>query len=327
MHRILVWTQKVDLHADLVIRELQAKGALVTRINGDDYPANKTASICFPGGTVTGGRNMLVGADTPFDAVWYRRRVSPVPSTHMSQQAKTFASDETMALLDGVLLLTRDSFWVNSFASAHVARNKPLQLSVAESCGLAIPPTLISNDPVAVRAFAARHDKIIYKPVYRGLVTNDDKQDELIFANILPEGALANADQEIRAAPGIYQAYIPKQLELRITVVGSQIFSCAIHSQEHVETREDWRHYHAELRHSVFPLLKLWQIYSYRKEECLMQNNIQPLGFRFLTTANVPAPTVNLTDGVQAIKDVDLDTLTAYANTLTFTPGNDNDFD
>jgi glutathione synthase/RimK-type ligase-like ATP-grasp enzyme len=41
----------------------------------------------------------------------------------------------------------------------------------------------------------------------------------------------------------ILQAYVPKQLELRITVVGQQIFAAEIHSQQTHHTRHDWRRY------------------------------------------------------------------------------------
>ncbi|NJR75066.1 MAG: hypothetical protein HC773_18390 [Scytonema sp. CRU_2_7] len=43
--------------------------------------------------------------------------------------------------------------------------------------------------------------------------------------------------------PNDFQAYIPKRLELRITVVGQQVFAAEIHSQETNHTRYDWRRY------------------------------------------------------------------------------------
>ncbi|HEY5865570.1 MAG TPA: hypothetical protein VI542_08485, partial [Candidatus Tectomicrobia bacterium] len=47
----------------------------------------------------------------------------------------------------------------------------------------------------------------------------------------------------IRYCPMIFQAYVPKQIELRITVVGRQAFAVAIHSQATNHTRFDWRRY------------------------------------------------------------------------------------
>ena len=44
-------------------------------------------------------------------------------------------------------------------------------------------------------------------------------------------------------APLVIQEYVPKSLEVRATVVGSQVFAAAIHSQQSQRARHDWRHY------------------------------------------------------------------------------------
>src|SRR5262249_3569975 len=49
--------------------------------------------------------------------------------------------------------------------------------------------------------------------------------------------------EAIRYCPLIFQAYVPKRVELRITVVGQQVFAAEIHSQQTNHTRHDWRHY------------------------------------------------------------------------------------
>lgn len=47
----------------------------------------------------------------------------------------------------------------------------------------------------------------------------------------------------LRFCPVIFQAYVPKLFELRITVVGKQVFAAEIHSQQANHTRHDWRRY------------------------------------------------------------------------------------
>lgn len=47
----------------------------------------------------------------------------------------------------------------------------------------------------------------------------------------------------IRFCPVIFQAYVPKRIELRITVVGREVFATEIHSQHSNQTRHDWRRY------------------------------------------------------------------------------------
>jgi glutathione synthase/RimK-type ligase-like ATP-grasp enzyme len=49
--------------------------------------------------------------------------------------------------------------------------------------------------------------------------------------------------ETIRLCPMTFQAYIPKRLELRITVVGERVFAAEIHSQISNHTQFDWRRY------------------------------------------------------------------------------------
>ena len=47
----------------------------------------------------------------------------------------------------------------------------------------------------------------------------------------------------VRYVPVLFQAYVPKRVELRVTVVGQQVFAAEIHSQASHRTRHDWRRY------------------------------------------------------------------------------------
>src|SRR5262249_36883674 len=47
----------------------------------------------------------------------------------------------------------------------------------------------------------------------------------------------------VRYCPVLFQADVPKRVELRLTVVGDQVFAAEIHSQEANHTRQDWRRY------------------------------------------------------------------------------------
>ncbi len=47
----------------------------------------------------------------------------------------------------------------------------------------------------------------------------------------------------LRSCPVIVQEQIPWRVELRVTVVGDQIFACEIHSQISNHARLDWRRY------------------------------------------------------------------------------------
>jgi len=53
----------------------------------------------------------------------------------------------------------------------------------------------------------------------------------------------------------VFQEYIPKALELRISIVGHQVFAAAIYSQMTERTKHDWRRYDLEKTpHAVYIL-------------------------------------------------------------------------
>lgn len=96
--------------------------------------------------------------------------------------------------------------------------SKPYQAQLIESAGLATPPTLITNDPRSVRAFAAKHGKIIYKSIsgVRSIVQQFDK-------------SAASRLERIGWCPTQFQAFIPGD-DVRVHVIGRQVFATAIRS-------------------------------------------------------------------------------------------------
>lgn len=97
--------------------------------------------------------------------------------------------------------------------------SKPFQLQRIAAQGLDIPATLVTNDPDAVRVFAARHGRIIYKSVssMRSIV------------RVLEPADLTRLDQ-LRCLPVQFQAYVPG-LNVRVHVVGSEVFATAIETE------------------------------------------------------------------------------------------------
>jgi glutathione synthase/RimK-type ligase-like ATP-grasp enzyme len=46
---------------------------------------------------------------------------------------------------------------------------------------------------------------------------------------------------DVRYAPSLFQPYIPKETEIRVTIVGSRVFAVELRSQEVLEAKDDWR--------------------------------------------------------------------------------------
>jgi glutathione synthase/RimK-type ligase-like ATP-grasp enzyme len=129
------------------------------------------------------------------------------------------------------------------------AEQKAWQLEVAAALGFDMPPTLITNSPEAFLAFYREHDgQIISKPIHNGIVWEATETQTAAPVRAMAYTTLVTPRDvgyaaALRYCPTIVQAYVPKHLELRITVVGQQVFACEIHSQHTHHTRHDWRRY------------------------------------------------------------------------------------
>jgi glutathione synthase/RimK-type ligase-like ATP-grasp enzyme len=96
--------------------------------------------------------------------------------------------------------------------------SKPHQAQLIEACGLRTPPTLVTNDPDAVRAFARRHRRLVYKSTssMRSIVR------EL-------RGSAAAGIERVRNLPTQFQAFVPGT-DVRVHVAGSAVFAAEIAS-------------------------------------------------------------------------------------------------
>jgi glutathione synthase/RimK-type ligase-like ATP-grasp enzyme len=126
---------------------------------------------------------------------------------------------------------------VNRIAPMGSNFSKPFQAQLIKRYGFEVPETLITNDPELVRAFRARHGRVIYKSIsgVRSIVqtlTDDD---------------MARIDN-IRWCPTQFQAFV-EGTNVRVHTVGDKVFATAI-STEATDYRYAQRQSgnHAELR-------------------------------------------------------------------------------
>ncbi len=167
-------------------------------------------------------------------------RLEPVllrPHFSVTPHDTLFAQFEAQSTLLGAL----DCFnclWVNHPLSDRFADYKLHQLAVARNLGLRVPDTLISSDREALRAFWHQHQgKVITKAitVYPSALL----ESEVFFTHMVTDTDL---DLLEASAPGpiLFQEFIPARLDLRVTIIGDEVFSTAIYSQEG-KSPLDWR--------------------------------------------------------------------------------------
>lgn len=166
--------------------------------------------------------------------IWSRRPQPFDPHPEIVQEShRRFAYSESHEAFSG-LWQAIDAFWINHPIRDEVASHKAYQLRIAQEVGFNIPTTLITNDPGAAQNFIA--DQGYDKTVYKSFLATEQEWRE---TRLLRHEELALIDC-VRYAPVIFQEYIPAGIDLRITIVGEQIFASAIHSKD-VNYKVDYR--------------------------------------------------------------------------------------
>ena len=120
------------------------------------------------------------------------------------------------------------------------AEFKPYQLEVAAALGIATPKTLISNVPDSIREFFALcGQQMIAKPVRSGHMIKGGIDHAVYTTKIVARDLEFLEDAAV--SPTIFQEFLPKRFDVRVTVVGKKIFAAAIDSQSDPDASVDWR--------------------------------------------------------------------------------------
>lgn len=217
---ILIVAPPDDLHALCVAQDLKAMGKRFQI--ADPSQLSNTGGLEFRAGQQS--RSTWTGVDgnpialEKVKTVWHRRRFFPTLQEIPDLNDQAFIKREWSELFSGIFS-TMDAFFVNEPARQELAV-KPLQLRMAEQLGLRIPDTLITNDPAAAEAFIERHGQLVVHktlspPRHRFLATTKWSPSQRVALKDLVFG------------PVIFQETITNCTELRVTVIGEQIFAAA----------------------------------------------------------------------------------------------------
>lgn len=245
---ILILTAREDVHANAVERELSARGADFLRFDPGDVPASATMSVAFDDRGLT---NLQVRTPSGvvdlsrLGAIWFRRPSRPAAPAHLQgTTAATFVEDETAYALTGLWELVPAQCVPAPRPVVQRLQNKAPQLQRAAELGFELPPTLVTNDPDEFVDFLLRHgNRVVTKQIGMAeLVSTPDGDGVARYTEPLRHRDVVHANA-MRHCPIIVQAYVPKHIELRVTIVGEQLFAAAIWSQESNHTRHDWRRY------------------------------------------------------------------------------------
>jgi RimK-like ATP-grasp domain len=219
---IVIFAREDDRHAVAVAGILERNhGKAVSIVNLSAFPALLRLGARFSPVERGGFFIDPQGRRTDFAAIesfWWRRPQALLPDPAITDaQAQQFAVQESLSALYGVLRCC-PGLWVNDIEHDSNADYKPRQLAAMQRIGLPLPDTLITNDPDEARAFFDAHrGEVVYKAFnQRGLIwlpTRRLAADDLVHLDAL------------RFAPVIFQQLIEGVRDIRVTVVGDQVFA------------------------------------------------------------------------------------------------------
>jgi glutathione synthase/RimK-type ligase-like ATP-grasp enzyme len=238
---ILLVTSKDDVTTDLVVDRLNICGAEYYRFNTEELC--KSIKVIFEP-----KNNKLVLYDTSkgqvidlakIKSIYYRRPKLPVPPADLLVSEQRFVMNEIAHTLEGIYKYLDDKFWISNVFSIRQAENKLYQQLVANRLGFTTPESFITNDYKTALNFLQVNGECIVKPIKSGLV-DDGEVPKVIFTSLITKDNVSTLER-IAECPTYFQAHIKKTADIRVTVVGTSIFSAKIYSQAFEDTRIDWR--------------------------------------------------------------------------------------
>jgi glutathione synthase/RimK-type ligase-like ATP-grasp enzyme len=253
---VLVLSYGKDITAQRVVDALRAAGAHVVFCDTGSFPASIRLDATFV-------RTQWQGAFW-YEGTWYdlaqiksvlvRRPTHYHVDSEAPELIQAFLENEALKGFGGILRSFKQTLWMNDLDAQRAANFKPVQLQTASQVGFSVPRSLITNDPDAVRRFAAEcRGRLIYKTLHGGNIAGGGKVSHAIFTSLVTPESLEHLER-VKLTAHYFQVYIEKWVELRITVIGNHVLAVAIDSQRGEATRVDWRASYADLKYRPYTL-------------------------------------------------------------------------
>jgi hypothetical protein len=253
--RIVIVTDVFDGHADIVVKTLGAMGHDPVRVNSSEVPLGTalTARLSGRAEPAWAGALRITSNGRAVDwervsAVWWRRPGGYGLSPDLGERERDFAEVELDHVLRG-LWAGLDCYWMSRPDAIAAASYKLEQLRRAARLGFDVPRTVVTSEVAAVRELAAgcAHG-IVYKVLTdptlgarRAYARDRAARPEPLVVSTTPIDPDALDQDSLTQLPCLFQEYVPKRVEHRVTVIGDDVFVAEIDSQAHPDARVDWR--------------------------------------------------------------------------------------
>ncbi|WP_326982768.1 MvdD family ATP-grasp ribosomal peptide maturase [Chryseobacterium sp. MYb264] len=243
MNKILIITHTKDnFSIEKVTEYIDKNGCEVIRFDVDLYPLKNKLTTSFQDG------KWSTTLETPeakhrlddIAAIWYRRAYNIGEGLREELEPKFFGA--AMGEIRNTLFGFLESVDAYSLGKPSIYRrldSKEEQLKIAEKIGLKIPESCLTNNADEARQFILKHKNVVAK-MQTGFAIYEDGVENVVFTNVVSEDKLEELDS-LLYCPMQFQKMIEKKKELRVTVVGRDVYAFEIDSQQSEDAKIDWR--------------------------------------------------------------------------------------
>jgi glutathione synthase/RimK-type ligase-like ATP-grasp enzyme len=238
---LIVTDPSTDGHLSPVLVELGKRGLDVQVFDPGAFPETATVTV---DSSSSGSSAVIRWAEQEIDlatagSIWYRRPGKFVLPEELLPNEDEWLRRECAAFVDGMFANT-DALWVSDPHKIRRAELKTLQLRVARKLGFRVPDYIVTNDPDRARSFLTDHPAgVIVKGLRLPILLLDDRAG-MIYTHLVTAEDAEQLDS-VRYGPTFLQAFVPKARDIRVTVIGDEIFAAGIASMSVPEARIDFR--------------------------------------------------------------------------------------
>lgn len=162
------------------------------------------------------------------------------------QVAEFIADQRSMHVESAFRRLSESCRFVNSIDANRRCSSKALQHHVARKCGLSVPKTYMGSNPAEAEKFVQRLWEQGKMCCTKNIESTHVEIGSVKHARLTKLFTPENISdlKGLPPCPLIFQEYIEKRFEYRVTVVEEEVFACRIDSQAAGgKTAVDWRNY------------------------------------------------------------------------------------
>jgi len=247
---VLLLTHSGDFFViDRVIEALRRRGARPVRLDTDRFPRHLGVSFLDLGQDSSEGPRYLLGLEgeepdaaldtAQVEAVWTRSLWPPDLGDDLDPEHRGACVAQIHEALDGFLYGLGHARWINDLHAMRRASNKIHQLDAARRVGLAVPRTLVTNEPERVRRFFDRTGGRVVTKLLAGLTFGMERQPGTFHTSDVAEDDLEELEG-LRYGPMIFQEKVDKDCELRVLYIAGRVFAGAIRAAG-TRGATDWR--------------------------------------------------------------------------------------